>query len=45
MEHILGKLGVMVNLTIMNDLQIELEGRRELLEQGSYHSYIARGGN
>lgn len=45
MEHILGKLGAMVNLIVMNDFQIDLEGGRELLEQGSYHSCMARGGN
>lgn len=44
MEHIFGKLDVMVKLLIViNDLESELEGETESVDQGSCHSCVTRG--
>lgn len=41
MEHVLGKLDVMVRLLIVtNGLERELKRERESVEDGSYHSCV-----
>lgn len=45
MEYIFGKLDVMVKLIVVNDLQVELEGEKESMDWGSYHSCVIQGEN